>query len=72
MLHDRRERNREGTGELAYRDPGLGSQMRQQRAPCWIGERRKSPVEGFVAILYHVVKYPAESTRSQAELNRCC
>ena len=45
MLHDRRQRHRKRLRELADRDAFLSLDLREQRPPRRIGERRKRAVE---------------------------
>jgi hypothetical protein len=57
MLHDRRQRDREGPGKLAYRNALMLIELRQQSAPRGIGEGGERAIERAVLILNHVVKY---------------
>ena len=56
MLHDRRQRHREGPGKLAYRNVLALVELREQGAPRGIGEGGEGAVERGLLILNHVVK----------------
>jgi hypothetical protein len=56
MLHHRRQRDREGAGEIADRHPVLLAELRQQRPPHRIGQGGKYSIQGSLFILNHTVK----------------
>ena len=59
MLHHGRQRHLERLCQFRHRDRGAFAQLREQRAPRRIGERRESAVERRVRIVNHEVKYRA-------------
>jgi hypothetical protein len=57
VLHDRRERDRKRTRQLAHRQALLLAQPGEHGTPRWIGECTKGAVECAVTIVNHLVKY---------------
>ena len=65
MLHDGRQRNRKGRGNLGHRQLWLVCQAIDDRAPRGVGERREGKIELRVTIVNHTVKYRVAHSQCQ-------